>query len=1200
MVVPKGTAGFAELLQRYRVAAGITQEELAEKARLSARAISDLERGVKVRPHVATVRQLADALQLSETEKEEFQLAARPNLAGRHPPAERATPGVRTFLFADLRGYTQFTQEHGDEAAARLVAVFSRVVGEGVAAWDGDVIEYQGDRVLAVFQSARQALRASLDIQERLRLLPEEMLPLGVGIGLDAGEAVVSEVSGFRGAALNLAARLCDQAKPGEVLSSEGVIHLAGSLDGIGYVEQAPLRLKGFTNPVTAVLVVPALGGDESPVGGDIPQVLPVGGFLGSLPSGPLVAHDEEVAMLRAAVELVAAGGGRLVLIAGEAGIGKTRLAQEVTWIAHEEQFVVAAGRCYEPQQSIPYYPFLEALSTAVTASPAVVRGQAAHRWPYLARLLPDQFGSVPDSAPSAVEEQDRLFRAVAGFVQAISEARPIVILLDDLHWSDSASLQLLHYLARQTRGSRVLLVGTYRDVEVSPDHPLEATLRDLAREQLMERVMLKRLRQTEIAELITGTVGTVEEVPEFAELVYRHTDGNPFFTQQIVQVLIDDGTLYREGGQWKRRAIREIDVPESVRSVIAQRVSRLDAEAREILQEASVLGPAFHFDDLLAMKLATEGEHDVEDAVDEALTSASTLGLVRETGRDEYAFDHALTQQALYSSLSPRRRRRVHLAAGEALDGLPERRRNQRAAELAWHFLQGDDPQRAARYSLLAGDQAESVFAHDEAERHYRTALELAQDLDDRLLEAEAVEKLGVVLRTVGRYDEALGLLERAAALYSKSGDLEGEGRTVAQIGILCSVSGTAEQGIGRLQPLVAKLEQRAPSRSLALLYAALVHLYNFVGRQNDQLNATERLLELARDLRDDRLLAEAEVHRGASLMYLGHYEEARQLLEAAIPRAEGVGDLHTVCIALGFAALVYHGWHRAEQARAHHERALDIAERLGDPREISHRAVEASYHAFLVGDWEGSRRLAERALMSAMEQDNLRAFTQPLYTLGELALYTGQWDDADGYLRESMTIAQHLDLADYLRELQALLAERDVLEGNPANALSRLRGMVGSPGWDEHLSFLVALAATSVEAGDLDTAQDSIIKVVAQATQQRLPLVLADAHRVQGAIGRKRGDWENAQSHLERAVSLARDITYPWGEARALGECGQLYARLGRTAEAREHFQAAAAIFGRLGAEPYRLAVERRIVDLSRDAHVSSGDPTRPPSPH
>src|SRR5262249_14312608 len=267
-------------------------------------------------------------------------------------------------------------------------------------------------------------------------------------------------------------------------------------------------------------------------------------------------------------------------------------------------------------------------------------------------------------------------------------------------------------------------------------EHPLEAALRDLGREKLIsERVAVRRLPVEGTAALAAATVGIAQVSDELAQHLHRRTDGNAFFTREVVRALIERGDLYQVDGRWQCKDIGEIEVPESIRSVIGQRAAHLPPEAQEALHEASVLGQTFSFADVAGMT----GRDDT--ALETALERATVAGLVRETGVERYAFSHVLLQQALYAELPTRHKRRLHLAAGEALDRLPERERTRRAAELAWHFLQADDAARALPYTLLAGDRAEEVYAHAEAERHYSTALELARERENHPREAEALE---------------------------------------------------------------------------------------------------------------------------------------------------------------------------------------------------------------------------------------------------------------------------------------------------------------------------------------------------------------------------------------------------------------------------------------------------------------------------
>ncbi|HEX6799795.1 MAG TPA: AAA family ATPase [Ktedonobacterales bacterium] len=540
---------FGDLLRRHRVFAGMSQEELAARAGLSARAISDLERGVKRVPRRDTVQLLVEALQLKSEAQETFVAAAR-------------------------------------EPAARPRAT-----------------------------------------------VPE---PSGTPVSVASVAATSPRPPASRGA--------------------------------------QPLA----------------------------PGALPVGGFLGAAPARPLVGREAERADLLGVVEATAAGSGQLVTIAGEPGIGKTRLAQEVMLACRERQFLVSTGRCYEPHRAVPYYPFLEALSALVAAAPEALRAELPARWPSLARLLPEQPVPAPSTPPGASpqEEQQRLFWAVTGFLQALAESAPVAVLLDDLHWADDASLELLQHLARHTRARPILLVGTYRDVEVGRQHPLERALRDLEREHLVWRVSVHRLAPEGTARLIGDLMGQ-EVSGEFAALVHSHTDGHPLFVQEVLRALIERGDIYRRDGRWERKEITAIAVPETVRATIADRVARLSEPAQEALLEASVLGQAFSFEDLHAI-----GDQP-EESLDAALEEALAAGLAQETG-EGYIFNHALTQQALYVELSTRRRRKLHLAAGAALERLPEVTRQRRAAELAWHFREGSAPERALPYALLAGDDAD------------------------------------------------------------------------------------------------------------------------------------------------------------------------------------------------------------------------------------------------------------------------------------------------------------------------------------------------------------------------------------------------------------------------------------------------------------------------------------------------------------
>lgn len=1099
------------------------------------------------------------------------------------PPSDGAhLSRVQTFLIADVRGYTRFTLDHGNEAAARLAAKFATLARESVTARGGEVVELRGDEALAVFSSPREGLRAAVELQDRFiqESGTDPSLPLRVGIGLDAGEAIPVE-QGYRGVALNLASRLSDLAAPGEVLASDTVATLARKLDGLEYAERGLMQLKGFTDPVKVIQVVPegealSVMADPGPGTRNDKQCLPIGGFLGSLPSGPLVDREEEMTGIRGALDAVQEGDGRLVLLAGEPGAGKTRLAQEATLLARNRGFLLATGSCYESRQSIPYYPFLDALVTLYGAAPADVRAQMGARWPYLGRLLPEVGGPIRGLGVEGQEEQERLFRAITSFVEEIAAVTPVALLLDDLQWADGSTMDLILHLARHTRAHRVLILGAYRDVDVFRGHPLERALRDLHRDGLLQRISVQRLGREATAALVAANFGQEEVSSEFAELVYRHTEGNPFFTQEVLRALVDRGDIYRENDRWERRDVAELLVPESVRSVIAERLSRVSEAAQEMLFLASVLGQAFAFDDLQAMSGRSE------DEVDAVLQEARDAGLVRETDRDLYSFNHALTQQALYAELSGRRKRKLHLAAGEALERLPEHARSERVSELAWHFLEGDDPERALRYALLAGDQATDLFARNEAQRHYRTAMDLAREIGDERRLADALLKLGESMHSFRHNEEAGQLLEESSNLYQRLNDAVMEARALATLAHVYGDQGDVDRGeraVERVERILTFVDPAVRSRDLARVYGQLGHYFFSRSRYSDQLTALDRATMIASELPDERLHLKAEVHRLLPLAMLGEYPEVRRAAESIIPRAEAMGELEVLQDAFEHIAEATTWSGEFERSRQYRERAIKLQERLGDEFGGGVCLANLSWLERLRGDWRAAGELGERALEIARSGDGIRAAMYPLEPLGTLAIWQGDWDRGTAYLEECISIAEPFGEMQFLRMAHQSLAERDLLAGHPEDALQRLEPVLDRPGLQEHnvTALLPTLAWAYLDLRDEERAREILAEGVQRATRQENRLALVDALRVEGTLYGRLGEREQAEASFRWAVALAGRMLYPYAEARALREWGRHLVEVGETSTARERLDRALTIFERLGA--------RRDAERTRD---------------
>ena len=331
-----------------------------------------------------------------------------------------------------------------------------------------------------------------------------------------------------------------------------------------------------------------------------MPQgALPSGTHLAAVPDGPLAGREEELERIFFSADAVSTGAGRLLLLTGEQGVGKTRLTQEVMMRLRDMGFVVAAGRCRERYQPLPFYPFLALLSGVYDTAPLPVRLQARKRWPRLELLIPDRMAASPEVALDAAGEQLLLFRAVTGFLQATAQERPLALLLDDLHWADEGSLDLIQHLARETRGHRVLLLGAYREGDISREHPLNRAVRDLGREGLVERVPVPRLSLEGTSALVEDILGEMAGPGEFTEFVYRRTRGNPYYIRKMIEALGSRYRLVRQiGAGGMGRVFEAVDTRTGEAVAAKIMFARAEAEPKAQLrfrQEGAVLAALDH-----------------------------------------------------------------------------------------------------------------------------------------------------------------------------------------------------------------------------------------------------------------------------------------------------------------------------------------------------------------------------------------------------------------------------------------------------------------------------------------------------------------------------------------------------------------------------------------------------------------------------
>ncbi len=773
----------------------------------------------------------------------------------------------------------------------------------------------------------------------------------------------------------------------------------------------------------------------------------------------------------------------------------------------------VLVGRCYEERSGTAFSPFVEVLTTAWSLASPALRAAAVERFGELGRLVPELL-SVP-ARSEGPEAGLRVLRTVAAFLTALAREGPLALALDDLHWADGASLELLAHLARSLRGERVLLLGTYGDVEVGRQHPLEATVTALTRDRVADVLVVRGLPPAGTAALIRDRCDVATVTEELRDLVHERTEGNPFFTEEVLRALLEQGTAGRSGDGWDRAALEHMTVPQSVRSAVGQRLGRLVPEAQALLRQASVLGQEFELPVLVGAAEQTEA------AVLEHLEAALALKVLQErrAGRGErYAFTHQLIAQTLYEEVPRFRLRRLHLRAGEAL----ERERGQRpemAGELAAHFLAAGDDARAARYAIQAGDHAAGVYAARQAEEQYRTALDLLLE-QERMAEAAEVRlKLGRVLHDLGRREEALAALALALHAFEQLGDCLGRARAHRDIAWVHQFAYDTDAAAPHLDAALALWPPEQENAEFARLLLDAARAAYFSGDRTAAAALGARGLALAEQLGESAVRARALLE--LTFVQLGAGTRPQEIiarLDEAEPAAHAAGDAvllariwtqraNAHCLAGDFAA-----------AYADHRRALAADEQTGRPAGIAIGSLFLAGQCYLAGDWAEGRALLHRA--QAVDPDE---WPQDVAVL--LATMTGDRDSARGLLHDAVATARQrgdrrvVALQNWLFDL----AWRMELEGRFGEAEALARELVGLQATGMANVDIALLALVLARRRHPDAARvlaQAGTRVERDGTAWNQPTLA----RARGLLLASRGDGTGAVTALRNAADLAR----------------------------------------------------------------------------
>lgn len=492
----------------------------------------------------------------------------------------------------------------------------------------------------------------------------------------------------------------------------------------------------------------------------------------------PLVGREAERATLLAGLDEAIAGRGSFVMIAGEPGIGKTRLTADILAEARKRGIFCLVGHCYEMEGAPPYVPFVEMLEySARHVPPAAFRAALGDAASGVAKLMPElrtMFPDIPEPPPLPADQQRRfLFNAYLSFVRRSCRDGPIAVVLEDLHWADEPTLMLMQHLVAATGSMPLFTIGTYRDVELGVTRPFARTLEALLRERRIARLTLRRLPVDAVESMLASLSGHPPP-PSLARVIFDDTEGNPFFVEEVFQHLAEEGKLFDEEGRWRKDLkVRSLEVPEGVRLVIGRRLQRLSDAARAVLTSGAIVGRVFSLRVLEAVE--RRGDADVVlEAIEEA--GRAHLLVAEPSGREtRYRFAHELIRQTLVDAVSLPRRQRQHARIADALERVYAASLDKHASALAHHLYQAGaaaDADKTTKYLMLAATQARAAAGFEEALAHLDDALALWDGERNATVASVLVER-GAVLLSLAREAEGMRALQQAVDLYDELGDV-------------------------------------------------------------------------------------------------------------------------------------------------------------------------------------------------------------------------------------------------------------------------------------------------------------------------------------------------------------------------------------------------------------------------------------------
>lgn len=899
----------------------------------------------------------------------------------------------------------------------------------------------------------------------------------------------------------------------------------------------------------------------------------------------PFVDREKELGTLKTLFEQMLAGTGSTVFVAGEGGIGKTRLVREFRRYVESKGAIFVAGASYEQEGIVPYSPWIDVIRAGhKRTSSADLRKMPNWILAEIGRLVPDvlseaqQFGlKAWLQGPSGfsimgASDQDRirLFQAIMDFLTGTSPERGVVIFLDDIGWADHASLQLFHYIARRAPEHRLMLIGAYRDVELPDDHPLLGVILDLNRLRRAHQISLSYFTLEYVQEMLTKHLeGQVSK--DFGQLIYSRSGGNPFFVEEIVRSLMEQGRLDRSERGWMIRDIQDAEIPTTIRAVIKQRIARLGEECAQLLSIGSVMGMEFDFE---VLKRVTELPEERSISLLEKALRAQVIRERKVADKVVYVFADETIHEFLVTQPSLLRRRRYHLAIAHTIEELRKDVIDDHLGELAYHFIQAAEIGKAKEYSIRAADKSTALYAHSGAIRHYTNALELVSEneLETKL---ELLTKIAQSAYRKADHNEVVRFCGEAVETAQRLGLKTELADLHALLGLSYFLVGNAKKEA--LESYLKGLEVLADSEDTlqkALLLQQIGRVYVLTGEPEVGLDWLKRSIEMASKLGAHWVLA----HAYQTLALSRPLKEKTSIisyLEQAFDLANEhwLDDPGRDVFGRAYDNLVAN----LSAVKGEYRRSLDLvlkgidyAKKAGSPHFQAWLGGDLAFYAYLpLGEWDACERVARETISLGRELGAELYLIESYNALAFMACGRGELQKARELVNYILPIAVKSEWPEFfVRSYQAAasihLAQNELDEAQQYLLRAfeyRAKGNTVTQAAMLEIAF--GLVTVTLKRGEVDKASAYYQELVRMASELDEKWGYAIERWARGLIAEAQGNATEGMKSLRESVELWKTVERRYDLALTHMDLGRMSEKVGNNSEAEQNFNAASGIF-------------------------------------